>query len=84
MIAFAITGQLLDATSTGVALHKGYHETNPLLKPQPLVIKGIVSTLGLYGVHKLEPKHPKLAKVLYIASGVSGSVAFTINVERMK
>ena len=86
LIPYVIGGQGLDTGTTVGALRKGYRESNPLLPKNPagiIATKAATTGAAIYGIKKLEKKHPKLAKGLGIAVGSSGIIPSLINLYRM-
>lgn len=83
---YAGAGQALDTGSTVWGLHKGFEERNPMLPNSPAGItltKSAMTAAELYAIHKLEEKHPKVAKGLSIAVGTTGIVPALINLYKI-
>lgn len=56
-----------DLTTTGIVLHQGGHEANPLMTKHTVIVATAMDTSLLAGIWKLEKGHPKLAAGLYLA-----------------
>lgn len=64
----AILAASSDIGTTATVLHQGGREVNPILQPPGTLAKAIVIDAGtLGGIYVLESRHPRIAKVLYVA-----------------
>lgn len=86
LIVWAMLGQGGDITTTVVGLHRGCREITPVLREAPYV--GVAAKTALlftfpFAVRRLEKKHPKWAKGLTIAAGLSGTLTTTWNLTQL-
>ena len=80
VLRFAAMGTAAgDVTTTAVVLHQGGHEANPLMTRGTVITATAVDTGMLAGIYTLEAKHPRIAKVLYVAVIASRGLATVHN-----
>lgn len=74
-----------DIVTTSVVLHQGGRETNPILQPPGTIAKAIAIDAGtLAGIYVLESRHPRIAKVLYVAVIATRGWATLHNAKEMR
>lgn len=87
-IIFMLVGQTLDGVSTGINLHKGCVEANPVTKhflkgPVSVAVwKGSVGVTFAITLPKLGKSHPTLAKTTAYTLGAAGTGAAIWNFTR--
>ncbi len=81
MTPLLLTLALLHGADLGMTLdllHRGASEANPFLSQRASVTTALVAsetTFQMYGLHKVSLHHPKLAKILLLASiSVEGAI----------
>lgn len=79
--------RLGDAVTTGIALHQGGRELNPLLANRPaanLALQGAAVSAQLASLTALQRQHPRLARVLAFVAIATEGVAAANNVRVLR